>query len=308
MNIKIIISLILFVTTHHSFCMIVIKQDQKKYTAHIHAIQQKWQQNNQKEVDEYLKPFMYRSLLENSELFHKQDYLVKRGIIRQCKENHDTSPIITIIQLPKDMQISVISHFFTNRCRLAAEDFICKPFNLALKEYNDLPDNNLTLLSSRHKLEPSKIFRSSKELQRILTKIYTNDIITAAELHSLTQLPKDILQKILEQNPNITMLENESKLLVLLTAPYYAEQDKGSLFTFKLCSTIGTLIIDLSVVVDCYAFLNNTKNLIPAIIFLTLANPSIQFALHNFWNRHNLSNYYNTATTSTITKPLQSLL
>ncbi len=307
MNIKIIISLFLFITTHNNFCMI-IKKNQKKHTTHIHKIQQNYQQ---KEVDEYLKPFMLRSLLENSKRFQKQKTSIKYAIINQCKENHDTSPIIGLIQLPIEDQFKIISYFFENRCLLAAEDFICKPLEIALKEYNALPENTLTLLSSKHNLTPSMIFRLTDEEQRILTKIYTNDIIASTELNSLIQkLPKDILKKILAQNPNITMLENESKLLVFLTTPYYGMTKEYPLAGHITLSLAGIGYIPLyDYIIGPVLFYDHIKCFNPIgfgkIEAIYLLGHSTLYACFNLFS---FSNYYKTATTSTITKPLKSLL
>jgi len=301
MKTKIIISLCLLISAHNSFCMLMNPNQKNMFKKICTA-----QQPNQKAADKYLKPFMLRSLLKNSEMFDKQSLAVQRTIIRQCKEKHDTSPIIGLIQLPIEDQTKIISYFFEDQCRKAAEYFISIPLEMALIKYNDFPKNTLTLLQPRAKLSQSIIFRLTKEEEIILAAIYTDQTMATKKLKVLLKLlPHDILQTILQQNLNVITPENENKLIALLTTPYRTIRSRPSnqiLFLTKfygagaLTTTLASLIYDNS--------LMNLKFLFFAIkwhsLGLTFAIPTCYC---NDWKEN-----YNDEITKTITTPLKSLL
>jgi len=304
MKTKIIISLFLLISAHNSFCMLN-NPNQIKHVQKICTAQQTNQKIYQKPADTYLKPFMLRSLLDNAERFDKQNPAVKRAIIRQCKENHDTSPIIGLIQLPIEDQIKIISYFFENKCKKAAEYFLSMPLETALIKYNALPENTLTLLQPKAKLSQSIIFRLTKEEEKMLAAIYTDQTMATKKLKTLLKLlPHDILQIILEQNLNVITPEHENKLNALLTTLHWRLTSRNTYPIFSLALVGVTPLLPVPIIISETIFnpkgtdFHALAQAVPMAVFLFIP---LAITLDCYQK-------YNSEIEKVITKPLKSLL
>lgn len=312
MNTKIIILVFLSISIHNSFCML-INPNLEKFSNPIHKQQQRVRCIIQKSADNFLKPFMQRSILDNSEIFAEQPIAIQRAINRQCK---DESPIIDLIQLPIEDQVKTISNFFDDKCRKAAEYFLSLPLEVALTKYNNLPENTLTLLQTKHTLPQSMIFRLTTEENRILTLIYTGAIISEKNTkhlkESLLSYKKyDILNKIQENNPQIIMLENENKRTVLLKTLYQAPINAYNEMKPIIHLLNAICLIEPPLVITCFGYCCglSKKDILKGSAMLTIASYVVIVpAAYLFRGKKNLFITYEDIASKTITKPLKSLL
>lgn len=312
MNTKIIILVFLSISIHNSFCML-INPNLEKFSNPIHKQQQRVRCIIQKSADNFLKPFMQRSILDNSEIFAEQPIAIQRAINRQCK---DESPIIDLIQLPIEDQVKTISNFFDDKCRKAAEYFLSIPLEVALTKYNNLPENTLTLLQTKHTLPQSMIFRLTTEGQRILTLIYTGEIVSTNNIKYLEKsLSLDILEKIRQQDPHVLMYENENKRTVLLKTLYQAPINAYNEIKNEIKSVIHLLnaicLIEPSLVITCFGYCCglSKKDILKGSAMLTIASyVVIMPATYLFRGKKNLFITYENIASKRITKPLKSLL
>ena len=257
---------------------------------------------NMQAAEEYLKHFILFSLKKNTEIFHEKSIGVQRQIILQCKNE---SPIIDLIQQPGEIQTEILSCLFDNQCKLAAKYFISMPLETALIKYNALPENTLTLLQPKAKLSQSIIFRLTKQEERILAAIYTDQIMSTKKLKELLKLlPHDILQIILEQNLNVNIPEHDNKLNALLTTLHWRLTSRNTYPIFSLALVGVTPLLPVPIIISETIFnpkgtdFHALAQAVPMAVFLFIP---LAITLDCYQK-------YNSEIEKVITKPLKSLL
>ncbi len=209
MNTKVIISLILFVTTHNNFCMI-IDTKKKKQVCTIYKQQEISAEN-------FLKQFMLCSIKKNSENFYDQTYAVKKRIINQYEKNNSHNKdiaIIQLIQLSYEHQHYIISQLFQGKSeevKNATEYYLSIPLEQALKKYNDLP------LYANILLPQPIVFILTKKQLCIVKEIYEKQAILSGELTYLQEkLPINILETINQKIAEVNIIVPYKELLPIL--------------------------------------------------------------------------------------------
>jgi len=205
MNTKIIISLLLLISAHNSFCMLInpsqTKQSKKIIRKH-YAI-----------ATEFTNSFAQRSLKNNFQIFNNLKSAIQSKIIFQ---ETNKGEIFNLMQLPEDLHITILANFFENNDKRAAKHFYEIPLKQALKKYN-----KTSYLKRKNKLPTGMLFLLNDEQENILTRIYQGRNISKRNYCDLiNNLQNHILDELYKQQKIVNISTGVDPLKVLLLTPF----------------------------------------------------------------------------------------
>lgn len=219
MNIKIIISLILFVTTHHNFCMITCPSNEKRFG----DLKARKMDNDFPYLAQFfINSFTERSLKDNYAIItnSKTKYAIKPKIELLNNNPHDLT-FLNMMELPKELHIKTLCNFFEDNKNItnkAMNLFYTMQLKQAVEKYNN---NESSWLKKNNKLSNGLLFLSTDYEKTIVTRIYQKKKISENDFSYLIwNLNIHILEKLCKEQVSVKISTNVNQFKTLILTPY----------------------------------------------------------------------------------------